>query len=393
MSRRAGQIIKRGEGRYLVRIFLGRDGAGKRQYFNKTIRGTKKDAEKYLTKALRRLDLGEDIEPPATLFSDFLNDWLTGSVRPRIRERSFKTYKYLVDHYIAPALAKKRIVSITAEDIQALYADLRERKLSSRTQVFIHVLLTNAFRQAMRWDLLRVNPMTKVDAPRLERKEMSALTAAQARSLLDAVRDDRYAAILSLAFATGARPGEYLGLKWSDVNWKAGMLTIQRSLVWRGRDDWYLTPTKTKKSNRTLPLKAEMMKLLARHRKRQQEERLRAGADWQNHDFVFTRPTGLPIHHNTLRQVFKAALRRAGLPQTIRLYDARHSAATLMLAGGFNPKVVSERLGHSSIAVTLDTYTHILPGMQEEASEHLENVLFGQVGAQQAHSGPDSGRA
>jgi integrase len=172
-----------------------------------------------------------------------------------------------------------------------------------------------------------------------------------------------------------------LALKWSDIDWQARTVTIQRALIWRYKPPrWYFSEPKTSRSRRTIPLSPALLKQLSEHKRRQGEERLRAGARWQQNALVFPKWHGGPQEPSTLRLWFQAALKRAALPTHFRLYDLRHSCASLLMAEGLNPKVVSERLGHSSVAITLDVYSHVLPGMQQEASERLENLLFGALG-------------
>ncbi|HZS03471.1 MAG TPA: tyrosine-type recombinase/integrase [Blastocatellia bacterium] len=381
MSRRTGQIIKRGDGRYMVRIFTGRDSVtGKRQYHNKTVRGSKKDAQTYLTAALRRLDLGELIEPSEKLLADYLTEWLETAAKPRVSERSLETYSYVINEYVIPDLGKKKIATLKAIDLQKFYGRLRDRGLSSKTIHYIHTLLKDALRQAVRWQMIRQNPGDLIDAPRIEQREMQAMSSDEGRQFLQAANEDSYGLALIVALTTGARPGEYTALRWSDVHWQAGKVTIQRGIVWRRKKldgvRWYFKEVKTTQSRRSIPLPPAVMKSLADHRRRQAEERLKAGSLWKNYDLIFTKDDGNPLDPKSMRDHFKATLKRAGLSETIRLYDLRHSCATILFAEGENPKVVSERLGHASIKQTLSTYTHVLPGMQEKATERLESALF-----------------
>jgi len=173
------------------------------------------------------------------------------------------------------------------------------------------------------------------------------------------------------------RPCEYLGLHWSDVDLDRGQVTVTHSLTWGKSEGWSLTEPKTPRSKRTIPLPASMTRLLVDHRRRQNEARLKAGKKYKNHGFVFAMEFGAPVRLRYLdRYHFKPTLKRAELPATMRVYDLRHSSATLLLAVGENVKVISERLGHASVTLTLDVYSHVLPGQQEAASAKLER-LFG----------------
>jgi integrase len=179
------------------------------------------------------------------------------------------------------------------------------------------------------------------------------------------------------------RPEEYLGLQWKDVDLKRGTATVCRTVVWRTGGGWYFGEPKTARSRRTIPLPPSLVRQLVVHRRQQAETRLEAGAEYQYHDLVFATNDGTPVMlRNLIRRHFRPALLRAEITTDFRLYDLRHSCATLLLAANEHPKVVSERLGHASITLTLDTYSHVLPSMQQAASEKLENILFGKTGTQ-----------
>lgn len=375
----AGQIIKRGDKIWLVRIFLGRDENGKRRYTNKTIHGTKKNAEKYLTAKLRDKDLGINIEPASESLDKYLDKWLQSVVRSRVREATFDDYTYLLNRYISPSLGAIKLRDIRSIDIQKVYGDLlNEQELSARTVRMTHAVLSSALKQAVRWHMLPRNPCEFVDLPRMARKEMRALSPEEASRFLEAAKTDRLGIVLAFALATGMRPEEYLALKWSDLDLHAGTATVRRTLIWRKGGGWYFSEPKTSRSRRTVPLPVSLVRDLIEHRRKQSESRLKKGQDYENNDLVFAASEGTPILlRNLVRRHFRPVTTRAKLPDTLRLYDLRHSCATLLLSAGENPKVVSERLGHASIVLTLDTYSHVLPSMQQAATEKLEKILYG----------------
>lgn len=375
----AGQIIKRGDKTWVVRIFQGRDENGKRRYVNKTIHGTKKNAETYLTAKLRDKDLGINIEPASESLGKYLEKWLESVVRSRVREATFDDYKYLLDRYVSPTLGAIKLCDIHSIDIQKVYGEmLSEKELSARTVRMTHAVLSSAMKQAVRWHMLARNPCEFVDLPRMARKEMQALSPEEAGRFLEAAKTDKLGIVLAFALATGMRPEEYLALKWSDLDLHAGNATVRRTLIWRKGGGWYFGEPKTSRSRRTIPIPRSLVNELADYRRKQGESRLRKGADYQNNDLVFASGEGTPILlRNLVRRHFQPVLNRAKLPPTLRLYDLRHSCATLLLSAGENPKVVSERLGHASIVLTLDTYSHVLPSMQQAATEKLERILYG----------------
>jgi integrase len=374
----AGQIIKRGDRTWLIRIFMGRDAKGKQIFHHKTIHGTKKDAETYRNKVVRDKDMGTFIEPAVVTVKDYLNKWLKTAARPRLRERTYDGYSELLTRYVHPILGEKRLCDVRPLDIQNLYTDMTERGLSPRTVRYTHAIFSSAFKQAIRWHMLIHNPCEAVELPRSERREMKAFSPEEAESFLKAAKENEQGVIFTFALATGMRPEEYLGLKWSDIDLEKGLSVVRRVLVRRKGGGWYFGEPKTSRSRRTVPLPATLVKLLVAHRRKQAEARLKAGAAYQNNELVFATGSGTPHNSRNLAQrQFQAILKKAELPLNFRLYDLRHSCATLLLVAGENPKIVSERLGHASVVLTLDTYSHVLPTMQEAASQKLERILFG----------------
>jgi integrase len=371
----AGQIIKRGENVWLVRIFMGRDDRGKRRYFNKTIRGTKKEAQSYLTAALREKDLGVFVEPANMSVNEYLDKWLQSAAKPRVSEATYTFYERLVKRYIRPAFGLRKLSEVQPLDIQALYQRLLEKGLSATTVRHVHAVLTSAFKQALKWRLLVFNPTASVELPRQVRKEMKSFSPEEAGRFLKAAAEDKWGIVFAFALATGMRPEEYLALQWKDVDFGRGIVTVQRTLIRRAGGGWYFGEPKTPRSRRPIPLPASLLKSLAEHRRRQSEHRLKLGPEYNNLDFVFAERRGGPLDgQNLLRRHFRPILRRAGLSEAYRLYDLRHSCATLLLSANEHPKVVSERLGHANISLTLDVYSHVLPSMQQAATDKLERV-------------------
>lgn len=376
--RRQGQIIERGDNKHLVRIYLGTDETnGTRRYHNKTIRGTKKDAQRYLNGVLRELDLGTFVEPAGETLNAFLDHWLKAAAKPRLRERTFDDYTALLRRYVREALGSKKLSHLRPLDIQQVYSEMQERGLSARIVRYTHAVLSSALKQAVRWGMLTRNPASLVQLPKQTRTEMRSLSGEEAGQFLKALAGNPYAVLFKFALATGMRPEEYFALQWKDVDLTHGTVTVQRALIWRKGGGWYFEEPKTARSRRTIPLPVSLSKELREHKRRQNEERLRLGSAWEVNDLVFCTAFGTPLSLQNLSvRHFKPAIKAAGLPKTIRLYDLRHSCATLLLLAGENPKVVSERLGHASITLTLDTYSHVLPDMQRGAAEKLERVLF-----------------
>lgn len=377
--RRSGSIKKKRDGVFLVSVFLERDANGKRQYHYKQIKGTKADAQTYLNDILHSKDTGTFVQPVALTLNEYLAKWLATAARPRVSERTHEGYQYLLNQHVQPELGKQKLSDVRPLHIQKLYSDMQERGLSARTVRYLHAVLSSALKQAVRWGMLARNPAEMVELPRQARKEMMALSPKEATEFLKAAAVDRWGVLFAFALATGMRPEEYLGLQWKDVDLEHGVVIVRRALVWRSiGGGWYFGEPKTARSRRQIPLPASTLRSLTEHRRQQVAERLKAGAAYQQNDLVFATPEGGPLApRNLKRRHFRPILKRAELPQDFRLYDLRHSCATLLLAAGEHPKVVSERLGHASVTLTLDVYSHVLPTMQEAASKKLEILLYG----------------
>lgn len=371
----AGQLIQRGESTWVVRVYRGRDDAGKRRYLNNTVRGTKKEAQRLLTKMLREHDTGELVEPSRQTVGKYLERWLDTAAKPRVRPRTLQDYRAIVRRYLRPALGDLRLHQLTPVQIQALYAEMLERGLSARTVRYAHAVLRSALGQAVKWRLVSHNAATAVELPRQRRREMKALSPKQAGRFLAAAKEDRFAALWSVLVTSGLRPGEALALRWVDLDGER--VRVCRALVKRAGLVTSFEEPKTGRSRRSVTLPASTVAALRAHRVKQAEEKLAAGPEYTDAELIFATQTGGPLSlPNLTRRHFKPLLEAAGLPP-MRLYDLRHTAATLLLAAGEHPKIVSERLGHSTVTLTLDTYSHVLPEMQTATAEKLEGMLFG----------------
>lgn len=375
----AGQIIKKGDRKWLVRVFLGRDSqSGKKRYFNKQVTGTKKDAQNYLTKVLSTIDEGVFVPPSKETFGDYLNDWLKNSARQKWSDRTYRDYTYYIDRHVRPSLGLKKLSSLQPLDVQELYTEMAAKGLSPRTIQIVHNIINSALKQGVKWQLLSRNPAQYVDRPKLVRREMMALSPEDVMKFLKAAQGDRYYLLFSLGLDTGARPSELLALQWKDIDFEQGMVTIQRSLDYPEYEgEFQFIEPKTSKSRRQIKIASTSVSNLKEHRRIQSEQRLKVGPQWNNFDLVFSTSEGKPIQRRTiLRRHLRPILKKAELPAELNLYSLRHSCATLLLSAGVNPKIVSERLGHASIVLTLDTYSHVLPSMQQTAAEKLETLLF-----------------
>jgi integrase len=371
-------IVKKGKDKWLVRVFTGRDENGKTKFFNEVIRGKKDDAKAFEVKKKAELKSGVILEHSKTTLNEYLDKWLNVAAKPRLRERTYEDYIQYLNRYIRPKIGKIELSKLKPLDIQAVYTWMLEEGLSPRTVRFAHSILSSALKQAVKWQILPMNPATMVNLPKNQSKEMMTLSPDEARKFLKVAKKDKWHLIFMLAITTGMRPEEYFGLQWKDIHFEKGTATIQRVLVWRRKGGgWTLEDPKTPKSRRTVPLPSSVLSELKKHSKKQQKEKKKLGDGYQDFDFVFATEIGTPLlNSNLMRRHFKPLLKAAELSEKIRLYDLRHTCATLLLSEEENPKVVSERLGHSTVVLTLDTYSHVLPTMQQKATEKLQNLLF-----------------
>ncbi len=372
MARKVGQIIARGDRRWLIRVYLGRDHESrKRKYHNRTIHGPLREAQAYLTRKLRERDLGRDLEGAKVNLNEYLDRWLVTAVKSRVREKTCQDYEGMLRRYIRPTLGERVLAAMRPLDLQTTYQQMIERGLSPRTVRYTHVVLRSAMRQAVQWRLLLENPADGLKLPQQSRNEMRALTVEQARTLLRMALTTAYGPVLAVALTTGMRPSEYLGLKWQDINWERQTISVVRSIR-RLNGRWWFSDTKRARSRRPIRLQSWIVALL---RELQTQTSAISSCPEAVH-LLFRTPRGEPINADSLAKHFKAILKQACLPE-LRLYDLRHTAATVALAVGVSPKVVSEQLGHASTAFTLDTYAHVLPHMQDEAVARIEAVLVG----------------
>lgn len=298
-----------------------------------------------------------------------------------MKATTWASYKAAIEDHVVPKLGTTLLRNLTAPQLNTLYTELLKcgRKdlkggLSTRTVRYIHTILHRALEDAVRWGRLTRNPVAQADPPRQEKSDMKTWTADQTRHFLESVRSDRLYAVYLLAFTTGMRRGELLGLRWSDIDFEAARLSIQQTLVTVGYKTLFTDP-KTKKSRRSIALDTTTMTVLRSHRAQQAQEKLLLGPEYDANGLVFSSEHGKLLHPMSLSDMFRRRAIQAGLP-IIRFHDVRHTYASLALSAGVHPKVVSERLGHSSITITLDTYSHAVPALQEDAAAKVASLFL-----------------
>jgi integrase len=343
----------------------------KRRYVSGKDRG---QVRRKLTESMANRDKGFIYDDDNLTVGEYLDRWLSDSVRGTVRESTYSRDKYLVTNHIKPTLGRLKLKNLNAPHLQGLYRDRLDSGLSSSTVHKVHHVLHKGLRQAVRWNLIPRNPADSVKAPTPTPKEMHPLSAHEARRLLETTRGDRLEALYVLAVHTGMRRGELLGLKWAHVDLENATVRVHRTLTRKGTG-YVLGEPKTKKSRRTVRLTQRAVEALKSHRVRQAEEKLRAGSLYSDQGLVFAGVGGGLINPSNLRQrSFTPLLEHADLPR-ITFNDLRHTCASLLFQKNVHPKFVQELLGHASVAITLDTYSHMLPGMGSETADAIGEAL------------------
>ncbi|MGI8774561.1 MAG: tyrosine-type recombinase/integrase, partial [Actinomycetota bacterium] len=281
-------------------------------------------------------------------------------------------YERIFRIQVRPHLGELLLSKLRPLHLQNLYKRLLDEGLSPQTVLHVHRALFTALRQAVKWQLIAINPAEAVTPPRPPRRDVHAITPAEAETLLEAVAGTWLEVPVVLALGTGLRRGEICGLRWSDVDLKAPRLRVMQTIQHIGTE-LRLLPPKTHRSRRSIALPAFVVETLRRQSLRLEGLRSRAGGAWQNHDLVVCHPDGTPIRPDSLTHAFSRVAKEVGLPLTF--HGLRHAHASLMLAGGVHLKVVSDRLGHSTIAITADLYSHVTPALDGEAAAALDELL------------------
>lgn len=363
-----GGIRLRSDGRWEATVSRG-DGTRKYHYA-----ATRQDAARWLAQAQRAVEQGIVLPDERQTLAAYLDGWLT-RIAPTRAPGTVKRHAELVRLYIVPALGRQRLARLTPLHVQTLYSDLLDDGLSPATVNRVHAVLHKALEDAMRLDLIPRNVADRVTAPRAQRKEMHVLSQAQVRTFLDALDGERLEALYVLAVTSGMRLGELLGVQWADIDLSCGWLQVQRNLQQdRETGALYLRQPKTASSRRQVALTPQAVDALRSHRNRQRLERLRAGSAWRDRGLVFCNEIGEPVRPAAVYRRFLHILARSDLPR-IRFHDLRHTCATLMLQAGVNAKVASGLLGHATVGMTLDTYSHVTDSMQQDAATALAKVL------------------
>ncbi len=341
---------------------------GKRRYVSAKRKG---EAEKALRQAMADADRGLVFDAGTLTLGEYLDKWLP-NIKGTVRQRTWERYEQIARVHLKPSLGRNKLKSLTPTHVRGLYRSKLDSGSSPRTVQYVHTTLRKALRDAVSDRLIPRNATDGIKAPKPKKKEINPLDSGQTKTLLNEVCGDRLEALYVLAVHRGLRQGELLGLKWEDVDLEVGILQVRRTLSLTKDGHVFEQPKNGK--GRSIELTEAASEALRSHLARQLEEIEALGDEYQDQGLIFPGERGQPMRPYTLTGKLERILKRTGLPH-IRFHDLRHTCATLLLSKGVHPKFVQELLGHATISITLDTYSHVIPAMGDQTKKAMEEAL------------------
>jgi len=367
-----GHIRQKGNHSWQIQIYTGPGPDGKPRRHFETVHGRKGDAQRRLTELLASLDKGVTVPSGRLTVAEHLNQWLEGYVKTNCSQRTLDGYQSIIERHLIPALGNTQLKHLNPQAIQSYYGKACE-KLSARTVHHQHRVLSQSLKFAVRQGYLGRNPAELVDPPSPRKKVMRTLTPAEVEALLDTAKDNYYYPVIYAAVSTGLRQAELLGLRWRDIDLDMLSLSVSQVLYKRKGVCQFKEP-KTSHSRRRVSMTPKLALFLREYKQERTLLYLELGGQLSLDDLVFSNVEGKPMDTGVLSHAFAKLVKQAGL-EGVRFHNLRHTFASLMLLRGAKPKVISEALGHASVAFTMDTYSHIIEGMQEDAMALLDEVL------------------
>jgi len=376
-----GSISKRSDGSWLGQVSIGNDpGTGKpkrKSFYGKT----RKEVADKMAQLMQEVRNGTYVEPSTTTLGEWMGKWLTVYKKGQLRPGTYENYEVLIKTHINPGLGNTLIAKLQAQMLQNFYNEKLEsgRKdgkggLSTRTVRYFHTIIREALEQAVKEGILSRNVADSTSPPVITTKQMQLLTESELLTFLDKAKGDRLYAAYVMVAMTGLRRGELLGLCWDCVSLEQGVITVKRELLALNEGLLLQENTKTKSGKRSITLTDDSIRELKAYKKRQAQEKLLSGVAYQDNDFVFCKEDGTALNPKDFTKRFQRLLKAAGVP-IVRLHDMRHLHATLLLQRSIPAKLVQERLGHRSVKMTLDLYSHVTLEMKEMAAESLNGFL------------------
>lgn len=371
-----GCIIER-NGSYLLKVSLGKNPQTDRYdtYYETCHAENKSEARRRLREILTKLDKGTFIKPGKETLSDFFKRWLDEYAQVNLAPRTVECYADIIRLHLTPEIGNIPLVQVKPEHLQKYYAKKMSTGLSARTVRYHHTVLHNVLKHAVKWGLLTTNPADSTDPPKPKRTEMKIMNESEVNKFLEAAKQTPYYSLFYTAIFTGLRRSELLALKWADIDLLSMQLSVTRALHQLKDRTIVVREPKTAKSRRLIALSPSTCTLLREHKTKQEAQRTALELlEITDSDYVFSQWNGKPLLPATISHAWMKLARRTGL-KGIRLHDSRHTHASLMLKQGVHPKIVQERLGHSSIQVTLDIYSHVSPGLQQAAANGFDCII------------------
>jgi len=364
-----GSIYQRKDGRWVASLSLENR---KRKYF---YGDTRREVQEKLKAALHEQQQGTLVTARQQTLKQFLERWLEDTCKPVVRLTTYIRYRDVIKNHLVPAFGHVTLQKLTSDMLRAFLKQKSDSGLKPTTVTLIRAVLHRALEDAVKDGLVARNVVSLVKSPHIERHEAQMVTVEQAKKLLEAARGTSLDALLEVALTTAMRRGEILALRWSEVDLERGTAFVRRTLTKLAHYGVIENEPKTKAGRRRIELSSVAVEALKRHQTCQEQVKLKAGDKWQDKNFVFCDENGRSFVPGTVVYRFEKLLKQVGLPH-MRFHDMRHSAATILLAAGVHPKKVQELLGHSSIMVTMDVYSHVLPSMQKDVANEMDD-LFG----------------
>lgn len=372
------KLIKEKKKGFYFRIDVGKDPfTGKRKQASFGPFRTKTEAKKELLKIKNQVDDGSYFKESTEDFSMFMERWFNTSYKRTVEITTAKSREYVIRNHIMKYFQHKKINEITTFDIDSFYVDKLDSGYSGAYIRQMHNLLNQAFDQAVRWSLIKVNPVKNAKPPKVKSEEKITWTVDEVNRFLNLIKDSSMEIPYLLAIFTGMRRGEVLGLKWDDVDFENKKIRIKRSLCFVSGKGLIFKEPKTKKSKRQISISQHVVNVLKKHKQKQEFQKEKLGVQYQDNNLIVCTDDGKPLDPRNLLRQFYRLIEEANVPR-ISFHDLRHTHATILMQQGENPKVVSERLGHSRVGITLDLYSHVSDDLQEQAAEKFENALLKQ---------------
>jgi len=366
-----GHLRQRTKGSWQITIYSGYVG-GKAVRHHETVNGTKTEAMRRMRELESGLDKGVPIPVGKLTLTEHLHNWLEGYARTACSPRTVDGYESIVENHLVPALGHIQLRQLQPQAIQTYYGKACE-KLSGRSVKHHHRVLTQSLKYAVRLDILGRNPADLVTAPSSRKKVMRTLTPSEVEVLLEAASSSQFYPVIYTAVSTGLRQAELLGLRWRDLDLDLMGISVSRTLYKRRGVCTFKEP-KTSGSSRRVAMTPKLALFLKEYRAERESLYWQLGVALTLDDLVFANHEGKPIDPSYLTHTFARVVSQLGLGR-VRFHDLRHTFASLALLRGAKPKVISEALGHASVAFTMDTYSHIISGMQEDMMALLDEVL------------------